>query len=280
MKNILLPTDFSENSWNAIAYAIRLFEHADCKFHLLHTYTPEIYHLEYVLGEPSQFGMQNYARDNAITNLDTLKHRILKELPSSRHSFEEVASFNTLVTEIKDLVEARQIDYVIMGTKGASGVKELLFGSNTVHTMKHMNCPILAIPDNYSFEKPEAVLFPTDYKINFKAKHLKPLIDIVALYNSKINILHATYGYDLSESQKKNKRRLNKHLKDIAHLHYHVSNQTVEEGISKFQLKTHINLLVMMKNRHSFFEKLFFKSTINHIGFHLNVPFLVIPEAM
>ena len=50
MKNILLPTDFSENSWNAIKYALQLFKTETCKFYLLNAYTPIIYDVEYVLG--------------------------------------------------------------------------------------------------------------------------------------------------------------------------------------------------------------------------------------
>ncbi|WP_299528057.1 universal stress protein, partial [uncultured Lutibacter sp.] len=36
MKNILLPTDFSENSWNAIKYALELYKKTACNFYLLH----------------------------------------------------------------------------------------------------------------------------------------------------------------------------------------------------------------------------------------------------
>ncbi|WP_242084633.1 universal stress protein [Aestuariivivens sediminis] len=280
MKNILLPTDFSDNSWNAIQYAVQLFQNTACNFFLLNTYTPEIYHLEYVLVEPEQFGMHNQAREDALENLYALKKRISNELPNPKHTIEQIASFNALIPEIKDIITERRIDYVIMGTKGASGAKEILMGSNTVHAFKHLNCPVLAIPSDFSFVKPNDILFPTDYKINYKQHHLKPLFDIIALHQSKVNVIHATYGYDLSELQKKNKRKLDKLFKNTTHLFYHVSNQTVEECISKFQLKEHINLLVMINNKHSFFENLFFKSTINQIGFHLNVPFLVIPENM
>ena len=42
MKNILIPTDFSENAWNAIEYALALFEKEECNINLLNTYTPAI----------------------------------------------------------------------------------------------------------------------------------------------------------------------------------------------------------------------------------------------
>ena len=277
MKNILLPTDFSENSWNAIAYALQLFKNETCKFYLLNTYTPAIYHVEYVLVEPAQFGMVDAVRENAIKELDSFKSRIKKEFNNPKHTIETMAVFNTLISEIKDIVEDKSIDYVVMGTKGATGAKEILFGSNTVHVFKNVKCPIIAVPDGFDFEKPHEVLFPTDYEVSYKSHHIDPIIDIISLYNTRVNILHVSYGYDLSEQQEENKNILEEYFKKVAHLFHDVSNQTVEEGITNFQLKARINLLVMINNKHSFFENLFFKSTINQIGFHLNVPFLVIP---
>ncbi|WP_341220224.1 universal stress protein [Polaribacter atrinae] len=48
MKNILLPTDFSDNSWNAIQYAVQLFKDEKCNFFIMNTYTPMIYDVEYM----------------------------------------------------------------------------------------------------------------------------------------------------------------------------------------------------------------------------------------
>jgi nucleotide-binding universal stress UspA family protein len=275
MKNILLPTDFSENSWNAIKYAVQLFKNETCNFYLLNTYTPAVYHVEYII-EPEQFGMIDHVKEKALKQLNDIKIRIKKEFKNPKHTIESTAAFNTLVPEIKNIVENKVIDYVVMGTKGATGLKEILFGSNTVQVFKNVKCPILAIPDGFKFEKPHEVLFPTDYQIDYKADHLKPILDIIALYKTRVNILHISYGYDLSEEQVKNKKILEKYFKKSAHLFHSVGNQTVEEGITNFQLKARINLLAMINNKHSFFENLFFKNTINQIGFHLNIPFLVI----
>ena len=165
-----------------------------------------------------------------------------------------------------------------MGTKGATGAKEILFGSNTVHVFKNAKCPVLAIPSGFSFEKPIEILFPSDYEVDFKDKHILPIVDIASAYHSIVNILHVSTGYDLTEQQEKNKLKLEKYFEKIAHLFHDFINQEVPEAINNFQLTTRISLLVMINNKHSFFENLFFKSTIKQIGFHLNIPFLVIPS--
>ncbi|TWO32899.1 universal stress protein [Seonamhaeicola sediminis] len=277
MKKILLPTDFSSNSWNAISYALQLFKDKVCKFYLLHTYTPMIYHTEFVLVNPSQYGLGDAVMEKALKKFDLLKEQIETTFKNPKHSIEVKAVFNTLVTEIKDMVQEENIDYVIMGTKGASGIEEVLFGSNTVHVFKNVKCSILAIPEKYTFEAPHEVLFPTDYEIDYNDIYMKPIIDILSLYKTRVNVLNVSYGYDLSEKQTINKSKLETYLKNISHMFHSVSNQTVPQAISDFQLNARINLLVMINNKHSFFDNLFFKSTINQIGFHLNIPFLVIP---
>ncbi|WP_298238409.1 universal stress protein [uncultured Algibacter sp.] len=280
MKNILLPTDFSENSWNAIKFALQLFKNEICKFYLLHTYTPVIYDAEYVLGNPAQFGLGDTVRENALEQLDNFKTRIATKFKNPKHTIETMVAFNMLIPEIKEVVEKKAIDYVVMGTKGATGAIEVLFGSNTVHVFKNAKCPVIAIPDGFVFEAPHEVLFPTDYEINYKGRHINPIINIISLFNARVNILNATYGYDLSEIQKVNKKVLETYFKKEAHLFHSISNQNVFDAITNFQLKTRVNLLVMINNKHSFFENLFFKNTINQIGFHLNIPFMVIPAKL
>ena len=280
MKKILLPTDFSENSWNAIKYALQLFKYDICTFYLLNTYTPIIYHVEYVLVSPGQYGLGDAIRETSIKNIEKVHKKILKEFNNPNHNFEQISKFNSLIPEIKEQVEDKGIDYVVMGTKGATGAKEILFGSNTVHVLKNVKCPVLAIPDNFDFEHPHELLFPTDYEISYEDKHLKPIKDIAKIHNARLNIMHVSYGYDLSEIQEKNKLKLENYFKKTAHIFHNVGNQNVEDAIAVFQTKTRVNMLIMINNKHSFFENLFFKKLINHIGFHLNIPFLVIPSKL
>ncbi|GAL88547.1 universal stress protein [Jejuia pallidilutea] len=278
MKNILLPTDFSENSWNAITYALELFKNDVCTFYLLNTYTPAVYHVEYVLVNPAQFGLVDSAKETSIKNLESFKERIQKAFKNPNHTVKTLSVFNSLVSEVKDQVAEKAIDTIVMGTKGATGAKEVLFGSNTVHVLNQAKCPVLAIPDSFKYENPHELLFPTDYEIEFKSHHLNPIFDIAKSHTSRVNVLHVSYGNDLSVLQQKNKDILESKLAKVANVFHDVSNLNVEEAILDFQMKNKINMLIMINNKHSFFENLFFKKLIHHIGFHIKTPFLVIPS--
>jgi len=278
MKKILLPTDFSDNSWNAIKYALHLYKDQECSFTLLHTYTPIVYQFEYIQSTTLQFQVMDTAKETSKKGLDELQQKINLEFNNPKHMFSQITSFNTLTAEIDELYQGNAIDMIVMGTKGASGITGVLFGSNTIHAIKNAKCPVLAIPSDFSFETPHEILFPTDYEIEYQGEHLKPIIEIAQKHISRVNILHVFIRNGLTNIQEKNKSILETSMKRIAHLFHDVKNQNVPEAITNFQIKTKINLLVMINNKHSFFENLFFKSTINQIGFHLNIPFLIIPS--
>src|SRR5690606_5096097 len=278
MKNILLPTDFSDNSWNAIVYALKLYDGEECKFHLFNVYTPAIYHVEYVLSYPAQYGLVDAVRETALQGLNEIVDRISKEFTNPNHTFETVAWFDTLVFGVKELVDERHIDLIVMGTKGATGAKEVLFGSNTVQVLKRVKCPILAIPSGFEYESPHEILFPTDLEVNFQKTAIDLLAEMAATHHSRINAMHVSTGYGLTEIQEQHKKELENIFKNTAYLFHDVESMEVVDAINTFQMKHKINLLAMVNNKHSFFENIFFKNTVNQIGFHLNIPLLVIPS--
>ena len=176
MKKILLPTDFSENSWNAIKYALQLFKDQECNFVLLNTYTPIIYQVEFMQSSSAQLGIIDTMKKVSQNGLDELQEKINSEFNNPKHTFSQISAFNSLTYEIDDLYSNNIMDIIIMGTQGASGVAGVLFGSNTIHVIKNSKCPVMAIPSDFSFETPHEILFPTDYEIEYQEAHLKPII--------------------------------------------------------------------------------------------------------
>lgn len=280
MKNILLPTDFSDNSWNAISYAIHLFKDDACTFYLLNTYTPVIYHVEYVLGYPAQFGLEDTIRNTSLEHLKSLKQRISDTFGNNPiHEFQTIARFDTLISGIHDFMESHTINMIVMGTKGATGAEEVLFGSNTVQVFKNVKCPVLAIPEGFAYKTPTSILFPSDYGIAYQTSQLESLLELAKTHNSNIDIFHVLTS-ELSQSQLNNKASLEKILPRGNYAFHDLQDTNVMRGILTYQETNAIDMLVMINNKKSFFENIFFKSTVNQIGFHLTAPFLVIPSQL
>lgn len=156
MIRILLPTDFSDNSWNAISYALQLFKDEHCTFTLLNTYTPIIYQLESAELGTAQFGLEDAMREASRNGLDKLVSRISKEYDNPKHTIASLSSFNTITEEIRELYDGNMMDMIIMGTQGASGLKEILFGSNAIHVINKAKCPVLVVPSEYAYEAPRS----------------------------------------------------------------------------------------------------------------------------
>ena len=120
MKKIILPTDFSVNAWNAISYAMKFFQEETVKFYLLHTYTPVFYRMDYLIGGPAYSAIPDIKVDVSLAGLEKTLKDIHQKHPNTNHTVETVSAFNTLTDEINNLVEDKEIDLVVMGTKGAT----------------------------------------------------------------------------------------------------------------------------------------------------------------
>ena len=118
MKNILIPTDFSENAWNATRYAIELFKNEACVFHLLNTYTPAIASSRFMAASIDGGVLENGAQLCSKRGLQNVVDRINKAYTNPKHSFKVSSSFSFLVDEIKETIEEQNIDLVVTGTKG------------------------------------------------------------------------------------------------------------------------------------------------------------------
>jgi len=278
MKKILAPTDFSENATNAIKYAIKLFEKETCVFYLLNTFTPAAYNVGAMVDSYSALRLQEIVKDNSEKNLEMLEDSLKEQFNNPNHSFVRIASFNLLILEITDIVTREGIDLIVMGTKGATGAKEVFLGTHTTYTIKKVKCPVIAVPSGFVFDPPKEILFPTDYRLSKTNKYLSLIKGICEKHVSRLNILNAYHGEPLSKDQNNIKDFLDKYFEGNSHL-FHIAEDTDLIGaIDNFQVKHKINFLIMIHNRHSFFENMLFRPLINQIAYHTNIPFLVIPS--
>ncbi|QXP79748.1 MULTISPECIES: universal stress protein [Winogradskyella] len=273
--HILLPTDFSDNSWSAILYALKLYANESCTFHFLHSWSfTNNTSRTYITS--SFIDLQ---KEEAKNNLVELKEKAKAESKNSEHTFETIYSIESLSTIIEDTIKERNISLVIMATKGATGAKEFIFGSNTVNIINKIRlCPVLVVPDAYNFVKPEQIAFPTDFN-RFYGDELMPLMELTKLYNSKIKVVHINTKETLTEKQNYNLSMLKVYLEDYPSSIDWAPNFGSKEQIIKDYVKDHnINILAMVNYKHSFIENVMNEPVIQKIGFHPVIPFLVIPE--
>lgn len=274
-KKIVLPTDFSDNAWNAIIYAIQLYANESCKFYLLHSMKMKASTMSNLSNR-----LLSTIRNTAIKDMLELKQMIERVNANANHSFEIIISDKNLKEALESAIKMYQIQMIIMGTKGAGGATEYFFGSNTVNVINKVRlCPILTIPNIFDFTEPKKIAFSTDFNRIYKEKELVPLKELADLYNSDINIVHLNNEVHLDEFQEYNSKILENYIKEYKYHFYWIPNYAKKaEDINDFIKEQKINMLVMVNYKHSFIEKITKEPVIKTIGFHPVVPFLVIPE--
>ena len=275
-KKILLPTDFSDNAWSAIVYALKLYANETCSFYFLNsTHIDDSTTRTYITNKYIET-----LKDEAMQELIELKQQAEVSNANTKHTFNIIISDKELKTAINDAVKNNKIDIIVMGTKGATGAKEFFFGSNTVKIISKMKlCPVLVIPDEYDFVLPKKIAFPTDYNRFYSEEELKNLKDLVLLFNSKICVLHINIEKHLNDIQKYNKIMLDKYLKNYEHsFHWMPEYSKKTKEIEMFIKDLEIDILAMVNYKHSVIESITREPVIKKVGYHPTVPFLVIPE--
>ncbi|WP_420602912.1 universal stress protein [Flagellimonas sp.] len=281
MQKILIPTDFSENAWNAIDYAMQLFRNKKCTFYLLNTYTPVIPSSRFMAKMIDGVRIVDAVRNSSEEGLQKTVARIKSKYGNTKHDFETFSSFNLLVEEVKDLVDQHNIELVITGTKGASGIDEVFMGSNTVRIIKNIKkCPVLAIPQHFDFITPTEIAFATDFNRFYTASELNPLLELAAMFQATIRIVHVQYGIKaLSELQQFNLNMLRRYLNGTEHYVHTVSElHSVSQTLEMFSEELDIHLLALLNYQHSYLEKMTREPIVKRTAFHTQIPLLVIPE--
>jgi len=276
MKTILLPTDFSKNSINAIEYAVNLFKDIPCKFYLLN-----VFRIPYLANEELMDQNVNQLAALEEEMYDNSKHemkKLLKKLPENdNHDYEMISDYNLFNLAVHEVIEKKDIELIIMGTKGATGAKEIFLGSNTGDVIMKSACHVIAVPENHSYKPPEEILFPTDFQINYDFEDLGPLIRVAEMNNAVIRIVHFSEKSDLDEIQQENKRTLNSFLVNVRHEHYTLSTSDFEEGINCYvQSRGNIDMIAIIGRHYGFFQRLFFKPKVRALSFHSTIPLFVI----
>ncbi len=279
MFHILVPTDFSKNAWNALKYGLDLYKSINCTFYLLHVNTIPTYS-----GAGSSVkGSSKMAQESVLReskeSLDQLLLRIENIPTNAKHSFVTIALYDFFVDSINREVETKKIDLIIMGTKGASGLKKVTMGSNTGDVITKVKCPLLAVPENAVFKKPKEISFPTDYYLRYDLKVLNTLIEMTRMHKSVLRVLHISKkGEELNEEQLKNKEFLNDYLQDIEHSFHSLTGTDLETAVQCFTESRDIDMIAMVAKNLNFFQRILFRPKVEQISYHTDIPFLVLHE--
>lgn len=271
--NILMPTDFSENSWNAISYALSFFKNVYTNFYFLHVEASE-----WEEEEENLHTVQVKAKSSAKA-FQTLLGRLGEEKLNKKHQFFTSLEQGHFVETIRQHVSERDIDFIVMGTQGASGYKKATVGSHSTEVITRVKCPVLVIPEHATYREPKNITFPTDFNISYKNKVIHTLKQVCYFNDSALRVLYLSKkSEELTERQESNKSYLKEQLLEIEHSFHYTRNNTLEEAVESFVSSNETQVITMMAKNLNFFQHILFHPVAKKISYHKEVPFLVLHE--
>ncbi|SCY92680.1 universal stress protein [Flavobacterium caeni] len=276
MKKILFPTDFSEVSNNAFAYALKLAETLKAEIITLHVYDLPIidnegfpnYLLEmYDVLEVGQF--ENYKGQVPILRDIAQKHG-LEHIKLSHELL-----MGDLVANIKMLCKRDHIEYVVMGTKGASGLKETFLGSTAGTVIAETDAFVLAIPEHCRYHAITNIAFTSRFKDKDR-KALHQVVKIAKGFNAQVHCLYVRTSHsDVKEVTMRDWE----YVFGEYDVQFHViENENVKDTILGFTDNEKIDLLAMLHYKRNFLEELFHHSLTKKIAHHIQIPILALHE--
>jgi nucleotide-binding universal stress UspA family protein len=268
MKKILVPTDFSKNTHSAIDFAIDIVNRLEGEIILLNTYK--------LARRAGMFiGVEKMMREESKTEMAKLVRKVKPRLKPGVILKSKVVkgdSINTVVLAANKM----EIDLIIMGTQGASGLKEVFIGSTANGVINRTKIPVLAVPSSFKHKPIEVIVLSMSSNFNELGEKINTLKILANLYNSKIKGLHIKTGSGKTEVKGKAKDI----LEGTDHTYHEMAGSTakINSIIQQYVKDNNADMLCMIKQKRGFWENLFHNSVTTIEVFHSEVPILVLQE--
>jgi len=184
MKKILVPTDFSKCAVSAADYAMLLAQKMEAEVHFLH-----------VADVPVDWSAMDNSEKIYPEVTKTVGHaqRALDQLVQQSERLgltaKKYLSYNKDYRAILEYIDSKNIDMVVMGSTGATGLKELLIGSNTQKIVRLSPVPVLVIKEQ-DFDNPKLdhMVFVSDFDEEVM-EQFKRFVEFVQNFDVKLSLL-------------------------------------------------------------------------------------------
>jgi nucleotide-binding universal stress UspA family protein len=269
MKKILVPCDFSDPAVQVFKFAAEIAAQSKGEILLLNVIEVPVMHDTVLM--PTLYFEEAFFKDmkaEAERKFSQMKDKWAKGIAVS--SFVE---FGSPTPTIRDFIKDRKIDLVVMGTHGATGLREFLIGSNTEKILRTSSAPVIAIKKSVKASSIKNIVFPNS--LNEELEEL--MMHVKELQNFFKATLHLVYVNTPAQFMRDHatKKKLNDFakrymLKDFTTNVYNDIDQ--EEGTRNFTKEIGGDMVVMATHGRRGLNHLMSGSVAEDIANHIECP--------
>ncbi len=271
MKTILVPIDYSENSFNALHYAVNIAEHIKAKVVLFHVFEVPITTTEMpvIIMSPDQLEGMNNSKMNEI----------VKELKEKHHiDIIVVSTPGYSVEEIVRKMNYLGADLTVLGIRGVSLISELVIGSVATGVIRKANHPVLIVPEHAVFKVPTKILFASDNSGVSNPATLNFLKEIASLFNCEVAIVNMIHKLENAEQEALLAIDYSSVLQGINTSYHQIEGEDIAESINDYLTTFDADIIVNIPRKHSFVENIIHESNTKKLAFHTHIPLLALPD--
>jgi nucleotide-binding universal stress UspA family protein len=273
---ILHLTDFSDDSWRALQYAINLFEDRSCDFYLLNTYkdVAEGFHSPVIpdaaiISEPAHKSREG---------LGQLLVRLSQMDISIRHRFHVISRKGNIIEEVCDVAEALAVNMVVIGVKNYANKWRGKYSRNTLALVENVGkIPVLIVPANASVQRPEEIVLATNFDTDLHISEIEYLADLAHFTKASVKVFSLNKHHPLSPGQKEKKMLVSKGLKNVKHSFSEAPDKTMTTSFESLNELQAPGIITYIEGKPSFWSRLGFgRKALGKIGNIKNTPVLVL----
>ncbi len=250
MKRILIPSDFSSNARHAAHYAISVFG-LESEYTIFHSF--EVPHS----GATMLISIADILQKDADMLLNSEQSRLRAQFPSLKLKATSVMGHP--IGAIKKHTQKEGIDVVVMGTKGATGLKGVLIGSVAANTMAELKCPVLAVPESTTLHSPKKILLAADDQCLSEGRLPAELAELANSWKAEVLILNVVKPNEMKYvgNAVGEDRKPVGVFENVKHSIHFVADAEVNNGIQSFMKDHKVDLLAMISRKHDLISNLF-----------------------
>lgn len=195
MKTLLIPTDFSETSEAAVDFGLQLAEHHGYDVILHHTVDFVQTYDSMYMDAPNIHSLTEEVVEDCEVRLENLLRKCDRNILTISKSL----TIGNMIADIRKVVGEREVDLIVMGTKGASGMKEFFVGSNTEKVVRLVDCPVISIPGSLKVADIRKILVPVDLR-EVRPSFLRQISKFQQLFSASVDFLWVKTPHTIENS--------------------------------------------------------------------------------
>lgn len=279
MKKILVPTDFTSTAENAVETARLLAKKNDAEIlfiNVIEINSGESLNTTGGAGASGSFSDGIIIQESIKRSEDEMVRLVdVSKFQGIKASYE--IRLGNPFRHIFSAVDDQNIDFIVMGTEGASGLSEIIIGSNTEKVVRKAKCPVLSVKKSLNENNFKDIVYATNFGSN-EGDVVAALKDIQNDFGSNIHLVWINTPNDF-KSDATTRPLLNKFVKehDIKKCTTHVYSDIIaEDGIRNFAEYMNAGLIVMGTNSYTGLSRLIRGSVAEDMVNHAVRPVLTV----